>query len=167
MPRYRHSLPQTRGQLFITDGGLETTLVFHEKMDLPAFAAFPLLREKAGREKLREYYRRYLELAAEHGFGFVLESATWRANPAWAGKLGYSREQLAEINRIGIDELVVLRGEFEHCVPNIVLSGNIGPRGDGYLAAHLMTAEQAEEYHTDQVRVFSETEADMVAAFTL
>jgi S-methylmethionine-dependent homocysteine/selenocysteine methylase len=167
MPRYRHSLPQTRGPLFITDGGLETTLVFHEKMELPAFAAFPLLREDAGREKLSDYYRRYLLLAAEHGLGFILESPTWRANPDWGQHLGYNREQLAEINRTSITELVRLRAEFENRIPEIVISGCLGPRGDGYVPSNLMTAEEAEEYHAEQIRVFSETEADMVSAFTL
>jgi S-methylmethionine-dependent homocysteine/selenocysteine methylase len=167
MSRYRHSLPQTRGHLFITDGGLETTLVFHEKMELPAFAAFPLLLENAGRGKLSDYYRRYLVLAEEHGLGFILESATWRANPDWATHLGYSRAQLAEINRASISELVRLRMEFERRISHIVISGCLGPRGDGYVPGNLMTSEQAEEYHSEQIRIFSETEADMVTAFTL
>lgn len=167
MPRYRYSLPQTKDRLFITDGGLETTLVFHDKMELPAFAAFPLLRESAGRERLSDYYRRYLRLAAEHGLGFVLESATWRANPDWASQLGYTKEQLAGMNRLGIAEMVRLRTEFDDRIGEIVISGNIGPRGDGYAPSNLMTTEQAEEYHSEQIRIFSETEADMVSGFTL
>ena len=90
MPKYRHSLPQTHGQLFVTDGGLETTLVFHDQMELPAFAAFPLLDTDAGRQRLADYYREYLTHAAEHGLGFILEAPTWRANPDWAAQLGYT-----------------------------------------------------------------------------
>lgn len=167
MPKYRHSLPQLNDTLFVTDGGLETTLVFHDKMDLPAFASFPLLETEPGRERLAAYYREYLTHAAEHGLGFILESATWRANRDWAAQLGYGAEQLAALNRRGIDEVVALREEFADRVPVIVISGNLGPRGDGYLAENLMTAHEAETYHDEQVRVFADTEADMISAFTL
>ena len=167
MPTYRHSLPQTRDQLFVTDGGLETTLVFHDGMDLPAFAAFPLLDTEPGRDRLATYYREYLNHAAQHGLGFILESATWRANRDWAAQLGYNAEQLADLNRRGIDEMVALRWEFEGRVPAIVISGCVGPRGDGYLAENLMSAHDAEAYHEEQVRIFAETEADMISAFTL
>lgn len=167
MPKYRQSLPQTNGQLFVTDGGLETTLVFHDKMDLPAFAAFPLLDTDAGRQRLADYYREYLNHAAQHGLGFILEAPTWRANPDWAAQLGYSREQLAAVNRRGIDEMVALRWEFEARVPALVISGNLGPRGDGYVAQNLMTADEAEAYHGEQIAVFADTEADMISAFTL
>jgi homocysteine S-methyltransferase len=167
MPKYRHSLPQTRGELFVTDGGLETTLVFHDQRDLPAFAAFPLLDHAPGRERLADYYRSYLEHAAEHGVGFILESATWRANPDWAHQLGYTAARLAALNRLGVSELVKLRAEYAGRIPAIVISGCIGPRGDGYIAENLMSAAESEAYHNEQIFVFSETEADMISAFTL
>jgi hypothetical protein len=40
-------------RLFVGDGGLETTMIFREGIELPFFAAFPLLRDFAGREALR------------------------------------------------------------------------------------------------------------------
>ena len=92
--RYREQLPQLDGRLFMTDGGLETTLIFHDGFDLPEFAAVDLLRSEAGTEALRSYYARYAELARELGVGFVLESPTWRASPAWAERLGYSVAEL-------------------------------------------------------------------------
>lgn len=167
MPKYRHSLPQTHGQLFVTDGGLETTLVFHDRMDLPAFAAFPLIETEHGRKRLASYYRDYLTHAADHGLGFILESATWRANRDWAAQLGYTPSQTAELNRRGIDEMVGLRWEFGGRVPAVVISGNLGPRGDGYVVENAMTADEAEAYHNEQIAVFAETEADMVSGFTL
>jgi S-methylmethionine-dependent homocysteine/selenocysteine methylase len=167
MAIYRHSLPQLSNRLFITDGGLETTLIFHEKVDLPAFAAFTLLDHDSGREKLRQYHRRYLELAAEHGLGFILDSATWRANPDWAKQLGYSDMRLAEINCRAIEELVRLRREYLGRVSTMVISGAIGPRGDGYVAGSRMTEAEAQVYHEEQISVFAGTEADMVTAFTL
>jgi len=48
MPSYRRALPQPSGRPFLTDGGLETTLIFHENMDLPEFAAFPLVTHGEG-----------------------------------------------------------------------------------------------------------------------
>jgi S-methylmethionine-dependent homocysteine/selenocysteine methylase len=78
----RRTLPQLDGtQMFVTDGGLETELVFHDGLDLPCFAAFPLLDQLEGATRLRRYYDGYLDIAREHAAGFVVETPTWRANP--------------------------------------------------------------------------------------
>ncbi len=106
---YRNGLPQLSDELFLTDGGLETTLIFHRGIDLPAFAAFVLLKDEQGTEEIRRYYESYLALAKEHGAGFVLESPTWRASPRWAGEVGYSDEELDEANRRGISLMAELR----------------------------------------------------------
>ena len=98
---YRNGLPQLSDELFLTDGGLETTLIFHRGIDLPAFAAFVLLKDEQGTEEIRRYYESYLAFAKEHGAGFVLDSPTWRASPRWAGEVGYSDEELDEANRAG------------------------------------------------------------------
>jgi S-methylmethionine-dependent homocysteine/selenocysteine methylase len=111
MPRYRNELPQLAGDLFLTDGGLETTLIFHDGIDLPEFAAFVLLENKDGRETLRKYYREYANIARDYHVGFVLESMTWRASQDWGEKLGYSTEQIADFNRKSIDLLQGIRGE--------------------------------------------------------
>ena len=84
-----HSLPQLAGdRMFLADGGLETTLVFHRGIELPEFAAFPLLGTAEGRAALRDYFAGYLAIAREHDAGFVLDTATWRANPDWGARLG-------------------------------------------------------------------------------
>jgi len=167
MPLYRNELPQLSGDLFLTDGGLETTLIFHEGIDLPAFAAFVLLENQDGCETLRKYYRRYANIARNHNVGFILESMTWHASKDWGRKLGYSSEQIADFNRKGIELLQGIRREYEGAVPHMVISGCIGPRGDGYSADISMTATEAEAYHRAQIATFRETEADMVAAFTI
>ena len=168
MPRYRNALPQLEpGRLFVTDGGLETTLIYHDGLDLPHFAAFLLLESMEGDAALRRYYRRYAEIARRHGAGLILESATWRANADWARRLGYSAEDLAVANRRAISLLDEIRAEAsDHGAP-VVISGCVGPRGDGYLATSTMTAGEAEAYHAEQVRTFAGTEADMVAAITM
>jgi S-methylmethionine-dependent homocysteine/selenocysteine methylase len=79
--RYRDQLPQLSDSIFLTDGGIETTLIFHEKLDLPSFAAFHLLNDPAGTSALRKYFRTYAALARKYELGFILESPTWRANP--------------------------------------------------------------------------------------
>lgn len=167
MSKYRNALPQLGSQLFLTDGGLETTLIFHNGIELPHFASFDLLRNVEGRAVLRDYFVPYIETARQAGLGFVLESPTWRANPDWAAKMGYSREALAAINRDAIELMSELRFNRETHQTPMVISGNIGPRGDGYVAGAVMTPEAAAEYHDDQVKVFAETDADMVAAFTM
>jgi len=167
MPRYRMSLPQMTGELFLTDGGLETTLVFHDGIELPAFAAFVLLETDDGREHLRRYYRRYADIARDRGVGFILESPTWRASRDWGEALGYSSERIAAFNRAGIELLEGIRAEYETGIPHIVISGCLGPRGDGYVASTIMDACEAEAYHREQIATFRETGADLVTAFTI
>jgi homocysteine S-methyltransferase len=166
MAKYRSRLPQQTGGTFLSDGGMETTLIFHGGFDLPHFASFVLLETEDGRRALEEYYRRYLEIAREKGVGFILDSATWRANPDWGAKLGYDADGLRSINERAIAMLVGLRQEFETPVTPHVITGAIGPRGDGYKAG-LMEADEAEDYHSVQIETFAGTEADMVAAYTM
>lgn len=164
---HRANLPQLEGALFLTDGGLETQLVFHEGLELPCFAAFPLLDDEAGRATLKRYYEDYMAIAEELGVGFVLETATWRANADWAVELGYSAEELADVNRRAVALVTELRTQRETDRLPIIVSGNIGPRGDGYDPTHLMSADAASEYHRTQIETFAGTAADMVSAFTL
>lgn len=48
-----------------------------------------------------------------------------------------------------------------------VLCGQVGPRGDGYSPSELMTTQEAEGYHSEQIEIYSNTEADFVSAFTI
>jgi homocysteine S-methyltransferase len=167
MSQYRSNLPQLNGNLFLTDGGLETTLVFHDAIDLPCFAAFDLLKDEAGFERLRRYYEHYVGVARKKRLGFVLEAPTWRANPDWGAKIGYDAVTLADANRRAIGLLLELRENHETPDRPMVVSGNIGPRGDGYHAAARMSAEEARTYHATQIETFAGTDADMVSALTL
>ncbi|HEY8580206.1 MAG TPA: homocysteine methyltransferase, partial [Beijerinckiaceae bacterium] len=110
---YRRNLPQLADRLFLTDGGLETTLIFHDGLDLPCFASFVLLDTEEGRARLDRYYESYLALARARRMGFVLDSATWRANADWGRALGYDAEALARLNEAGIEHLVRLRERWE------------------------------------------------------
>jgi S-methylmethionine-dependent homocysteine/selenocysteine methylase len=167
MAKYRDRLPQLEGGLFLTDGGIETTMIFREGLYLPYFAAFHLLRHGAGRNALRRYYRRYASIAQRAGAGFILESATWRASADWGAKLDYSPQALARANRQAIDLLHELRRELENTSAPVVISGCVGPRGDGYRPDAMMTPAEAQAYHAPQIRVFAEGGVDLVTAITL
>jgi S-methylmethionine-dependent homocysteine/selenocysteine methylase len=160
------SLPQLDGGVFLTDGGIETTLIFHEGLDLPLFAAFVLLKDEEGTEALRRYYEPYLALARERGLGFVLESPTWRASPRWAAELGYTAEELDGLNREAIALMEELRDGEDGGAP-VVISGCIGPQDDGYSPESELSAAEAQEYHSTQIGTFAGTAADMVCAVTL
>jgi homocysteine S-methyltransferase len=162
----RGQLPQLSGGTFITDGGMETTLTFDDGIDLPHFASFVLLDDARGIDLLRAYYASYLEIAAQHGVGIVLDTPTWRANPDWGDRLGYSAEALAGVDRRGVALLEELRSTADG-LPQLIISGCIGPRGDGYRIDNEMTAEEAQRYHEPQVATFADTAADLVSALTL
>ncbi|MDQ3643285.1 MAG: homocysteine S-methyltransferase family protein, partial [Actinomycetota bacterium] len=161
------SLPQLAETVFLTDSGLETDLIFHHGYDLPDFAAFVLLDDASGVEALRRYYRDHATIARDAGVGFVLESPTWRASPDWGERLGYPPARLADVNRRAIALLVDLRAELENEVRPVVISGCVGPRGDGYRPAELMSADDAQRYHATQIATFAATEADLVTAMTI
>lgn len=167
MSRYRKRLPQLKDRLFVTDGGLETTLIFHEGLNLPCFASFDLLKDEAGWATLHRYFAAYAGIALTHGAGLVLETPTWRANSDWGAKLGYDAAALADANRKSVGLLLEVRERFEAPATPVVISGNLGPRGDGYQPSTRMTAAEARAYHAPQIETFAQTDADMVAAFTM
>ncbi|HYJ20941.1 MAG TPA: homocysteine S-methyltransferase family protein [Solirubrobacterales bacterium] len=165
-PRAGRRLP-TGERLFIGDGGLETTLIFREGLDLPEFASYVLLRDPAGVEALRRYYGDYLEIARRRGIGFTFDTPTWRANADWGEKLGDSAEALADVNRKAVALAEEIRAAEESMETPIAICGTIGPRGDAYQPEELMSAEEAERYHGAQISTFAGTAADLVGAYTL
>jgi len=167
MTGLRHRLPQLGGDIFLTDAGIETTLIFQEGLDLPHFAAFHLLRDEKGKQALRDYYCRHAGIARKNGTGFILESATWRASPDWGDKLGYSAQALDGANRKAIALLRELKAEFETERSPMIISGCIGPRGDGYDPGKVMSPEQAQAYHARQTGVFADAGVDLITAITM
>lgn len=165
--KYRSRLPQLDGGAFLTDGGLETTLIFHEGWELPCFAAFPLLDNGKGRTALLSYYDSYAPMAVGAGSGFILESPSWRASPDWGAKLGYRLDALGRNNRDAIALMHELRARHETERSPMVVSGCIGPRGDGYHADTAMSADEAEAYHGWQIAIFRQEAADMISAITM
>lgn len=167
MPKYRDALPQLTGKLFMTDGGLETILVFHEGLDLPHFAAVDLLTSEEGRKTLEDYFPRYIEIAKKHGIGILLETVTWRASRDWGELLGYTPETIPMLNQEAVRQLQVLRDCHETSETPIVVSGCLGPRGDGYDPGRCPTVDEARNYHAEQVEALTCSGADLVSALTL
>src|SRR4051794_23273564 len=161
--RYRDHLPQLDKRRFLTDGGIETVLIFHEGRELPLFAAFTLLADEAGTETLRRYYEPYVEAAASRGLGFIAESPTWRASPRWASQLGYGADELDVFNR----RAIALMEELRAVHAEVVISGCVGPSDDGYNPAERLSPEAAQAYHATQIATFAGTAADMATAITM
>lgn len=167
MSKYRSNLPQLGSKLFLTDGGLETTLIFQNRLELPHFAAFDLMRTIDGQKALRDYFDRYANIAKEGDYGFILESPTWRASADWGDKLGYSAEALADVNKDCVALLADLRRKHEAKDFLIVVSGCVGPRRDGYRPGELMGTNEARAYHAAQIAALRDGGADMITAITM
>lgn len=160
-------LPQLSSALFLTDGGLETTLIFHDGFELRDFAAFTLLDNEAGRLALERYFLAYLAIAARHGTGLVLETPTWRASADWGRRLGYSAAMLRTVNIAAVEQLRSLRDAHSQGQPPVVISGNLGPRGDGYSPTTVMTSDESVRYHSEQIRALADGGADLITALTI
>lgn len=165
MSRYRSNLPQLAGGLFLSDGGIETDLIFNHGIDIREFAAHTLLPSADGRAAMANYFREFLGLAAEQNAGFILDSQTWKAHPHWAQDLGATPDELRDANIESIQFIAGLRDEFPDNPP-IVLCGVIGPRGDAYAPEARVAAQEAQDYHAQQVAWLAETEVDMICGTT-
>jgi homocysteine S-methyltransferase len=170
--RYRDALPFPAagtggGRRFLTDSGIETDLIHHHGADLPEFASFPLLADPHGRSLLADYYLGHGRLAGRTGFGFVLDTVTWRASSRWGTALGYDVARLAAVNRAAVGLAVELRDQLDATVEPIVLNGVIGPCYDGYDASSAMTADQAQDYHSRQIDGLADTDLDLLTAVTI
>ena len=167
MSKYRSHLPQLDGGLFLSDGGVETTFIFHEGWELPDMAGYVLYETEEGRAALRTYYDRFIPMALANGLGFVLETVTWRASSDWTALAGHGAAETAAINRFAVAFTAAIRDACETPQSPMVVSGCVGPRGDGYRPENIMSAREAEDYHALQVRAFAEAGADLVTAHTM
>jgi homocysteine S-methyltransferase len=159
------ALPQLSGRPVVTDGGLETDLIYHHGVDLPDFAAFPLVDDDRGRELLRQYYGEYIAIAARAGVAVQLETPTWRASGDWGDRLGYPAAQLRRVNRDSVALLGRLRDDAG--LESVLISGCVGPRGDGYVAGDVIDPDAAQAYHSPQIDAFAEAGADLISVLTL
>jgi len=167
MPKQKTTLPQTRGQMFVTDGGIETHLIFNQGHDLPHFSVFQLNDSAPGRQALREYYQPYIEIARRAGQGFLFDTNTWRANPDWGALVGYDAARLHAVNMAAVRLCREVATGFEAAGVPTVVSGAMGPRRDAWQYDANMSVDEAMAYHAAQVAAFAEADADLVTAYTL
>jgi S-methylmethionine-dependent homocysteine/selenocysteine methylase len=149
----------------LTDGGIETDLIFHQEQVLPNFSAFVLLDHDDGREALCRYYRPYLQLSADSGLPLVLETPTWRASPDWLTTVGRRPGDVTTVNHDAVGLVDQLRREHGQ-QDRVSVSGCVGPRSDDSGPA-TMTAEEAQRYHAPQIEALASAGADRVAALTI
>ncbi|MES2436279.1 MAG: homocysteine S-methyltransferase family protein [Pseudomonadota bacterium] len=161
----RHLRSDIGDQIFLTDGGMETVMVFHEGIDLPQFASFTLLDSAEGRAALTKYYTAFLDEAATQRAGFVLDTATWRASSGWGQVMGLEPARIDAINREAVALVQGLRAERPRQA--ILINGVIGPHGDAYAPDHVLSAETAQEYHRRQVNVLAAAGVDLISAVTI
>ena len=166
MSNYRNALPQLDGELFLTDAGIETDLIFNHGIAIREFAAHTLLTDPVGRKAIVDYFRGFLALALTQNTGYILDSVTWKAHLHWAGDLGADEQQLRASNQESIALMGQLRDEFSTNSKPIVLNGVIGPQGDAYAPEAAVATHEAERYHSKQIGWLAETDVDMVSALT-
>jgi S-methylmethionine-dependent homocysteine/selenocysteine methylase len=166
MPAYRNALPQLAGDLFLTDAGIETDLIFNHGIKIREFAAHTLLPDPVGKQAIIDYFRGFLALAREQNTGYILDSVTWKAHLHWAGDLGANEQELRESNKDSVALMSQLRDEFSANGKPIVLNGIVGPKGDAYAPEAAVAVREAERYHAKQLGWLAETDVDMVSALT-
>ena len=167
MARDADALPMLDDDVVLSDGGIETTLIFEDGFDLPDFAAFRLLGDPAGRAALERYFDRYAAIASRHGVDVVLETPTWRASADWGTRAGLDADALDTLNRDAVALLEEVRARHAPSGTAVVISGCIGPRGDGYVVEDPMTADEARDYHLPQARSFAAAGVDLLTAITM
>lgn len=165
MPKYRENLPLLGSDIYACYVGMSTEILYKDGIDLPGFASYPLLSNPKHKNLIRNYYCNLMDLARDQNVGLILDSETWAANRDRGAELGFSPSDLKEFNIEAIKLIAEVReekGDFP-----TVLCGQVGPRGDGYAPADQMSTHEAEDYHSEQIEVYSNTEADLVSGFTL
>ena len=154
--------------IFLEVSGFATTLIFHDKIELPEFATFPLLRTEDGTRRVIEFSRLHANIAIDYGVGNILGSVGWRASRDWATKLDISMEELEVINTKSIKILKEIQEDMETIQSPMIVVGTVGPRADAYSAAkHHMTVTEAEAYHREQISTYYNAGAEMICAYTM
>jgi homocysteine S-methyltransferase len=158
--------PQKEGRFYLSEGGAETEILYKYGFELPQFAMFPLLNNPEALSKLQGMYRNYLDVVAKHGMSALIGGLDYRASPDWGDLLGYSPEGLSEVNHKSIAFLREIADEYVSDIPEILIQGLIGPRGDAYDRNQSITADEAEDYHSVQLTTLKEANVDLALAIT-
>jgi S-methylmethionine-dependent homocysteine/selenocysteine methylase len=158
--------PQKDGRIYLSEGGTETEISYKYGFELPEFAMFPLLDNPEAVSQMQGMYRKYLDVVAKHGMCALIGGLDYRASPDWGKLLGYSPQGLAEANHKSIDFLREVASEYASDIPEILIQGLIGPRGDAYERNISISENEAEDYHSIQLTTLKEANVDLALAIT-
>lgn len=153
-------------RLYLTEGGTETEIMYKHGYEFPHFAVFELLNDPAGKRQLEAMFARYLDAAADKGWAVLMGGLDYRASPDWGRLLGYSPAGLKEMQIRCIEFLRDVARPYRGQLPDIRISGIVGPRGDAYALNRTITAEEAEDYHAPQLETLKQLDIDMAWAAT-
>jgi S-methylmethionine-dependent homocysteine/selenocysteine methylase len=163
----RKPFPEAQpGISYLTEGGSETEIMYGHGFDFPEFAMFTLLDQPAAMVRVRAMYESYLDTAARHGFAVLMGGLDYRASPGWAARVGFSGERLRDVQLRCLDFLRTMAKPYVSQLPAVKITGLIGPRGDAYTADTTITAEESEDYHSEQIATLASAEVDLVQALT-
>ncbi len=162
----KRRLPEANDRLFLTEAGIETTMMYKKDWEFRHFCLFELLQNDRFVDDLRTYHTGLIEVAVEHKVGHLLDGVHYRASPDWGALLGMSEQQLADLTAKGIEIYSELSQEYATEDTPIPVGCCIGPRGDAYNADLVMSAEEAEEYHSVQIATAKSAGADFISALT-
>ena len=152
-------------EFFLQYVGAETDLIFNKGIDLPGFASFPLVETEEGRSLIEAYYDELIAIGREAQVGVLIDSMTWVANPDRAAPLGYDVAALDAINA----RAAALASQAAARAGDVrtIVSGQVGPRADGYAPGSLMSAQEAQTYHAAQIGSLHAGGAEIISAFTM
>ncbi len=152
---------------WIADAGLETVMIFLEGIDLPHFASFTLLDSEAGRAALTRYFDHFVHVARNGQTGFVLDTATWRANMGWAAAMGMDASAIRDANLRAVAFARGYRDQHRTDSLPILINGVVGPAGDGYRIDTALTAKESDDLHGAQIAALAEGGVDLISAVTM
>jgi homocysteine S-methyltransferase len=162
----KRRMPTVEDPLFLTEAGIETTLMYKNGWELQHFCLFERMREDRFMADLEAYHRRLIEVALERGVGHLLDGVHYRASPDWSAKLNMSDSELKQLTEKGLALYQELSEEYATEATPIPVGCCIGPRGDAYGTGHEMSPEEAQDYHTIQIETAKQAGADFVSALT-
>jgi len=163
----KQSFPdQQKGRFYLSEGGTETELLYKHGIELPHFAVFPLLENPTAVSTMKQMFRSYLDVVAKHKICALMGGLDYRASPDWGKLLGYSASSLSDANIQSIEFLRDIAKEYRSEIPDILIQGLIGPRGDAYERNESITENEAEDYHSVQLETLKAANVDLALAIT-
>jgi len=162
-----------QSQRLLTGGGIETYLLFIQNLELREFCGFELYMQPEELRRAEEaFLRPTADAALESGCDLLVDAMTWRAQTDYLRALGYDDALLETINQ---DAVRWVRGFIERWRSSnpgaqettLFVSGDVGPRGDGYRVEGEIPIEAALAYHKRQIDALASAGADVIAALTM